>query len=262
MTIWVLVSLSPAIIVIYWIIKLRIRYENYGAIPKAMFLSREHENILIKYFDYYNLLPEKSKKIFRTRVAYFMSSKEFVPREMIAVSWEMKVLISASAIQLTFGFPHVHLSHFRYILVYPGKFFSPSTRNFHLGEVNPMAKAIVLGWKHFVEGYIKKDGRNLGLHEMAHALRLENRITNHEYDFLDQQALDEWETRATNTMKEIAEGKENFFREYGATDREEFFSVAVENFFERPKEFSELHPLAYKTLCTLLRQDPKFLNQN
>lgn len=256
---WIFIVLFPAFYVGYWILKLWIQYQNYGGIPKALYLSEEHEQILNKYFEFYQLLPEKSKTVFRKRVAYFMSAKTFVPREMIAVSWEMKTLISASAIQLTFGFPRVHLSYFKYILVYPGKFFSRATQTYNLGEVNPRAKSIVLGWKYFVEGYILKDGRNLGLHEMAHALRLENRIMNHEYNFLSKSALKEWELRAGNTMEEIRNGRETFFREYGATDREEFFAVAVENFFERPVEFSEKHPLTYEVLCRLLNQNPKLL---
>ena len=91
---------------------------------------------------------------------------------------------------------------------------------------------------------------------MAHALRLENRVMNHEYNFLNEDVLKKWELRATNTMREIADGSETFFREYGATNREEFFSVAVENFFERPAEFSEKHPLTYQVLCDLLNQNP------
>lgn len=178
---------------------------------------------------------------------------------MSEVSWEMKALISASAIQLTFGFPRVHLSYFQYILVYPEQFFSNVNQQFHKGEVNPQTKTIVLGWKHFVEGYLKNDGRNLGLHEMAHALRLENRVMNHEYNFLDEEVLNRWEIQATQAMKEITQGTESFFRPYGATNREEFFSVAVENFFERPIEFSEKHPKLYTTLCDLLRQNPKLL---
>jgi hypothetical protein len=234
------------------------RFEgNFSVMPVN--LTEQHRRFLEQHFSFYNQLPIRSKAIFEKRVAYFMDAKEFVPREMIAVSWEMKLLISAAAIQMTFGFPRVYLSHFQYILVFPGKFLSPSTQMHHNGEVNPAARTIVIGWKYFVEGYLKKDGRNLGLHEMAHALRLENRIMNHEFNFLDEEALHEWELRATNTMREIAEGRETFFREYGATNREEFFAVAVENFFERPHEFSEKHPLTYGVMCRLLRQDPKLL---
>ncbi len=190
-----------------------------------------------------------------------MTSKRFIPRDIEVVTNEMKVLISASAVQLTFGFPKVQLSHFRNILVYPDSYYSLINKTYHNGEVNPRLNAIVLSWKSFVEGYIHEDGRNLGLHEMAHALRLENKIMNEEYNFLDQRFLKDWELRATHTMKEIEEGRETFFREYGAIDREEFFAVAVENFFERSTEFSEKHPLTYNTLRQLLKQDPLLLEK-
>ena len=188
-----------------------------------------------------------------------MSTKKFIPRQMEQVTWEMKVLISASAIQLTFGFPKVNLSFFKYILIFPETFFSQANQQLHKGEVNPKAKTIALSWKDFVEGYLKTDGRNLGLHEMAHALRLENRVMNKEYDFLNPKILDEWEKRAKLTMMEINSGAETFFRKYGGVNNEEFFAVAVENFFERPVEFKEKHPLTYSTLSNLLRQDPVLL---
>lgn len=225
-------------------------------------LGKERAIFLESNFSFYSKLPDKSRKIFRDRVAFFISTKKFIPRQIASVTDEMKVLISASAVQLTFGFPKVHLNHFKNILIYPDVYYSPSNTAHHKGEVNPRHRAIVLSWKYFVEGYLEPDGRNLGLHEMAHALRLENRIMNEEYNFLDSDHLDEWEMRATHTMKEIAEGREDFFREYGATDREEFFAVAVENFFERPISFVEKHPLTYATLSKLLRQDPVLLENN
>lgn len=236
-----------------------IRYQKTGSLYWAVYLSKKHHDYLAKYFTYFQKLPPESKKLFSRRVARFITDKKFIARDINSVSDEMKVLISASAIQLTFGFRRIQLSHFRNILVYPDAYYSTINRTYHKGEVNPRLSAIVLSWKSFVEGYIKEDGRNLGLHEMAHALRLENKITNEEYDFLDADALQEWELRAAHTMREIEEGREDFFREYGAVDREEFFAVAVENFFERPVLFSEKHPLTYKTLCRLLRQDPVLL---
>ncbi|WP_420317040.1 zinc-dependent peptidase [Ekhidna sp.] len=238
------------------------RYQKTGSVFPAFYLSTKHKEFLKSNFEFYQKLPPKSKKIFERRVALFISSKKFIPRNMDHVTWEMKVLISASAIQLTFGFPRVNLSWFRYILVYPESFYSRTNQQRHKGEVNPKAKTIVLSWKDFVEGYLKPDGRNLGLHEMAHALRLENRIMNEEYNFLDHEVLAEWESRALNTMKEIKNGVEEFFRKYGATNNEEFFAVAVENFFERPTEFKARHPLTYQTMCRLLRQDPVLLEKN
>ena len=91
---------------------------------------------------------------------------------------------------------------------------------------------------------------------MAHAPQIENKIRNAEYNFLNKDVLQEWERYASQTIQEITTGKESFFRSYGATNGEEFFAVAVENFFERSIAFSQKHPLLYRTLCRLLRQDP------
>lgn len=247
------------LLLIPFIARYIVRFHQTGSVFPALYLSEKHKLYLEKHFDFYQKLPSQSKAIFCKRVAVFMTSKKFIPREMNHVSQEMKVLISASAIQLTFGFPKVNLSWFRHILVYPESFYSRANNAHHKGEVNPRSKAIVLSWKDFVQGYLQKDGRNLGLHEMAHALRLENRITNSEFDFLDAEVLHEWEVRAQRTMEEIRNGIEEFFREYGATNNEEFFAVAVENFFERPKLFLEKHPKTYQILCRLLKQDPALL---
>ncbi|MEQ9402088.1 MAG: zinc-dependent peptidase [Cyclobacteriaceae bacterium] len=249
-----------AVFSVFILIQVIVRYRKTGSLYPAVYLSEKHKAYLERYFVFYQKLPPVSQGVFRKRVATFISSKKFIPRNMEYVTSEMKVLISASAIQLTFGFPKVNLSYFNNILVYPDSYYSVINRTHHKGEVNPRFRAIVLSWKYFVEGYLKPDGRNLGLHEMAHALRLENRILNQEYNFLDENILKEWELRAEYTMQEIRDGQEDFFREYGAVDNEEFFSVAVENFFERPKTFFEKHPKTYTTLCRLLRQDPILLS--
>ena len=188
-----------------------------------------------------------------------MSSKEFIPRQMSRVTDEMKVLISASAAQLTFGFRGITFPYFYKIFVFPEQFYNSVNQAYHKGEVNPRLKAIALSWKDFVEGYLDNDGRNLGLHEMAHVLRLENRIMNEEHSFLEEDVLHEWALHARRTMKEINDGTETFFRKYGGVNNEEFFAVAVENFFERPAEFSQKHPMTYRTLSQLLRQDPLLL---
>lgn len=236
-------------------------FRKTGRFVPAFYLSVNHRQYLEKYFEFYLKLPPKSKAIFERRVTRFISDKKFIPRDMPTVTDEMKALIAASATQITFGFPQVNLSFFQNILVYPDDYYSTINKKYHKGEVNPRFRVIVLSWKSFVTGYLQKDGRNLGLHEMAHALRLENKIQNQEYDFLDQGILDEWEKCAAQTIQEIREGKETFFREYGATDSDEFFAVCVENFFERPSAFYETHPRTYRMMCHLLNQDPLILEK-
>ncbi|MFY0651177.1 MAG: zinc-dependent peptidase [Cyclobacteriaceae bacterium] len=220
-------------------------------------LGRKYKQILKQHFSYYNDLNPEEKKHFERKVQYFIDTKEFIPRKIKRVTAEMKVLISASAVQLTFGYPRVVLSHFKRILVYPDDYYSTINQAYHKGEVNPRLQAIVLGWKNFLQGYmIPDDGINLGLHEMAHALRLENLIQNNEIGFFEPYVVDEWHGLAEQEIERIAQGKSRMFRDYAATDQDEFFAIAVENFFERPKDFKELMPNLYYVLTKLLRQDP------
>lgn len=220
-------------------------------------LPKKYKLILKKHFPYYNKLELRKRKQFERKVQYFIHIKEFIPRHIDHVTDEMKVLISACAVQLTFGYPKVFLSHFKRILIYPDAYYSTINKTYHKGEVNPRLRAIVLSWKNFVHGYLdQKDGINLGLHEMAHALRLENMIFNDEVDFFDHKALDEWHDLAAVEIDLIKEGNSRMFRDYAATDQDEFFSIAIENFFERPEDFREVMPKLYEVLSKLLKQDP------
>ncbi len=234
-------------------------YINLYSIPavsEVLRLKAENRAILEKYFPYYNQLSDKDKKFFEKRVVNFINVKTFVPRQMPKVTLEMKMFISASAIQLTFGLPNVYLSHFRYILVYPDDYYSQITKRYHKGEVNPRHKAIVLSWKSYVAGYFEDEGLNLGLHEMAHALHLENAIRNEEFDFLPKEGLKKWDELALNEIEKINDGASDFFRNYAATDRFEFFAVAIENFFERPEAFFAYNSELYEALASVLNQDP------
>ncbi len=211
---------------------------------------------LQKHSSYYQRLNPSDKVIFEKRVQKFINHKKFIPRGMDRVTDEMKALIAGAAIQLTFGHPSIYFAHFRRILVYPDDYYSEISRRYHKGEVN-MGGLIVLSWKNFVEGFIdNEDGRNLGLHEMAHALRLENAVTNEEYGFLDDEVMMTWTDLCYREIEKMNEGESDFFRAYAATNSQEFFAVAVENFFEKSQAFRDWHPRMYDTLAKMLNQDP------
>jgi len=240
---------------LYYFLKLRQDYNK----PEAFLFTRIQDKYLIplqKYQKYYQRLNPSDKKMFENRVQKFIDLKQFIPREMDKVTDEMKALIAGSAIQLVNGLPKIYFSHFKRILVYPDDYYSGISRRYHKGEVN-MKGLIVLSWKNFVNGYIdQEDGRNLGLHEMAHALRLENAITNEEYGFLDNEIMKTWTDLCYREIHKMEDGESDFFRSYAATNSQEFFAVAVENFFERPKDFKEWNPKLYDTLAQMLNQDP------
>jgi Mlc titration factor MtfA (ptsG expression regulator) len=210
------------------------------------------------WFRFYNALDNKGKQLFERRVQRFIDMKQFIARGGTAeVTNEMKAMIAGCAVQITYGYPSVYFSHFWRILVYPGNYYSAISRRYHKGDVNP-GGIIALSWRSFMEGFEKSnDGRNLGLHEMAHALRLINIVNNDEYNFYDRETMRKFDECAEGEIEKIRNSSngETFFRDYGATNKEEFFAVAVESFFERAQEFKDYNPELYSLLCSILRID-------
>ena len=224
-------------------------------------LSAYQKSCLRKHSRYFQKLLPGQQRDFERRVAQFIASKTFIPRNFEEVTDEMKVLIAAAAVQLTFGLQRVGMKHFQYIVVYPKEYYSPDGENFHKGEVNPKRKAIVLSWRYFVESMAKDDGRNLGLHEMAHALELENMIRNGEQDFFDRDVLQKWSWEVAREIRRMREGAASFFRDYAATNHHEFFASAVEVFFEQPASLYDYNRRLYGLLCVLLNQNPLLMNR-
>ena len=220
-------------------------------------LSAKHQHILAQFSAYYNTLPQTQKPEFHRRVQKFIYSKRFIPRGFKTVTDEMIVLISATAVQLTFGLGEVYLAHFDKILIYLDTYYSQINKKYHVGEVNPRMGLIILSWKGFVDGYADpSDSYNVGIHEMAHAIHFENQIRNEEYDFLDKSALTKWNQLSAVEMDKLRSGKPHFFRSYAGTNEYEFFAVALEYFFEKSIEFKQALPDLYGVLVKLLNQDP------
>jgi Mlc titration factor MtfA (ptsG expression regulator) len=184
-----------------------------------------------------------------------MASKKFKPNQIPEVTQEMKICISASAIQLTFGLEKFIFHHFKTIMVYPKAFLSVYGNNYHKGDVNVQG-AISLSYEDFLDGYRDpSDAYNLGLHEMAHALELELNLKD-EYDTFFAAYYERWIKSAATELVRMNYGQSEFLRKYASRNVKEFFSVCVENFFERPVNMKERLPEIYKHLCLMLNQDP------
>jgi hypothetical protein len=243
---------------LYFAIKLKKGYTNRVKINFNWFKSDYHKT-LKRYFPYFNQLPPKDKKKFVRRIIYFMSIKNFIPKDFKEVTKEMKTLISASAIQLTFGLPEIYMSHFKNIEIYQDnrpEYIEPTSKNKGEGT-------IVLSWHEFLSGYIHPSGSlNHGLMEMAAALHVENTIMNQEYQFLSEQHLKEWKNLSCELIRDMNEGREKFFKGNKIEDHNQLFPIVVESFFERPFEFNQYHPETYRVISGLLNQNPLRLFQS
>ena len=86
---------------------------------------------------------------------------------------------------------------------------------------------------------------------------LENELF--DYEIFDAEILEAYKKTSWEVMAEMVNDDQHFFRRYALTNKEEFFAVAVENFFERPLKFNAALPELYSILVKLMKQDPAHL---
>lgn len=217
-------------------------------------LNASDERFLAEKIPYYRQLNDVQKRVFGIRVRNFIKGKNFAGRKELQVTWEMKLLIAATAVKVTFGYRKYLLSHFRQIIVYPSAYFSNATQSTNKGETHASG-VIVFSWPDFVKGYeLESDALNLGYHEFAHALYLDERGFNRNSCF--KKYYPEWERilRDGTTVKKIRD--EGIFRSYATANEAEFFAVALENFFENAQQFNSQLPELFGIMCGLLNQNP------
>lgn len=230
---------------------------NIPTIQKLKFRQGDLERIrhYLQEIPYYNNLSVEQRDKFLKRVISFIVNKDFVGKEGLIVNEKMKVQIAATAVQLTFGLDNYIFPHFDSINIFKGEFGYPG-RGIRMKGGTTESGKIYLSWKDFESGLvIPDDGYNLGLHEFAHALKIEyHNGINDEESF--EKVFPHWFHEGMRVMQEMKEGRSNFLRKYATTNSHEFFAVSVERFFETPVEFREKLPQAYFYLSALLQQDP------
>jgi Mlc titration factor MtfA (ptsG expression regulator) len=212
--------------------------------------------VLSKYIPYYNNLSENGKARFINRVNKILNEKEFEGRSGLEITYEIKVLLSASATIITFGLEHFDINLLKNFVVFPDVFYSKIMNNWLKGGVTKNGRAM-FSLKNYLHGFeFPNDKYNLGLHEMAHALKLN--LIDYVGDSDDRFAsyFDNWMGIANEEFIKMKEGGESFFRKYASTNKHEFFAVCIEHFFEASEEFQKNLPDIYNHLCILLNQDP------
>jgi len=230
---------------------------HYNPFIRLKPLTAIEKSSLEGYFPNYGKLPNKLKQKCEKRIVWFRSRKKFVFYGEIEKKDELKLLLSASAIFMTLGLKDYQmLRSLLRIIVYPSKYYSKINNRHHLGEYNPRLKSVILSADNIWEGFdIPDDNVNLAMHEFAHALSFE------------MSKKGSWEARRFRVgLKKIKTlfsqedfiiklASSQYFREYGMTNLQEFFSVAVENYVETPKLFLNDFPELYSLLQRMLNFD-------
>ena len=212
-------------------------------------LTEKQRFILRQNFKFYNRLSDRNKRRFEHRLICFLNDKEFISRDNFQFTDDKKVLISATAVMLTFGMRKYLLPIVERILVYPEKFYSTTNQQYHKGEFNPALKTLVLSWEDFEEGFkIEDDNLNLGIHEFTHAIHLNSMRRGDTASVVFSDGFSELTTLLRQDFEAGKLQNSGFIRDYAFTNEFEFLAVVVENFIESPREFKGQFPKLYKKI--------------
>jgi MtfA peptidase len=217
------------------------------------FSDEELNKICTKYNPYYAKLNFAEKKRFTGRLKEFIRTKQFYIYAEKGYK-EMPILISASAIQITFGLDEYTLPYFTNIIIHPDAYMADNPLRVLMGNVQ--GRSITLSWKHFLEDYQNPtDGKNVGLHEMAHALQVQYLFTKRKRSNEFKEDFAHYDRVDDAVLKEEADAQ-GLFDKYALKDKNELWATSVELFFERPADLKLDYPEMYDSIKLVLNQDP------
>ena len=219
----------------------------------------DYDSLLSRYNPYYKSLSADGRDRFLKRVLQFIDSKRF---EFIDLQPDESIpmLISAAAVQLTYGLDHFQLDYFKTIYIIRDRY--TYGRNATPFEGHVSQDGIYLSWTHFSREFANYgDGQNVGLHEMAHALTYVNFTAHDGQDDNFHDTFVHFSATARPIFERMKAGEATMLDPYASTNYQEFWAVCVETFFERSMELKSELPDLYFALCTLLNQDPLTSNK-
>lgn len=207
----------------------------------------------LKQISYFKTLNAEDQKLFAERVHYFLTHKDFQGMDGLTITDEIRAIVSASAVQLSFRLKEWRFPSFHMFRVYPEAFYSNIMRKYLKGGAGHTGQ-IWFSLKDYRKGFeVPEDGINLGLHEMAHALVIEMKNGNLDHDFTH--AHDALEVIAKDRIPKIRNNQVEYLRDYAGTNEMEFVAVATEYFFEAPEALRRNDPELYAALSDLYRQE-------
>lgn len=232
-------------------------YLYFYLFPKK--LTTKQKQILVDEFPFYRKLSSRKKIYFEHRVKAFSTHYQFVGKEALLVTDEMRVLIAGTYVLLTFGMRDYLVDLFKTILVYPSVYFSTVNQEYHKGEFNPMMKVVAFSWEDFLLGHkTTNDNVNLGLHEFSHILHFNCLKSNNPSAiiFFDEfnKVVEYYEDE--NLNKKLSSN--GYFREYAYENQFEFIAVVLEHFFETPQIFKSNYPQLYQNVSAMINFEEEY----
>lgn len=234
--------------------------------------KEEWTALLVRNVPLYSRLTEELRARLHERIGLFIGSIRFEGCNGLALDEGMVLTVAAQACLLVLNREGVPYPDLKVVYLYPTTFSSVQIRQDSVGVVTEEVVrrlgeswetgTVVLAWDSVEQGARNvHDARNVTFHEFAHQLDHEDGQTDGAPSLPSRETYRSWALVFTANYAELLAsleaGKRTLLDPYGATMPAEFFAVATETFFEKPRQLHKRYPELYAELKGFYGLDPK-----
>jgi Mlc titration factor MtfA (ptsG expression regulator) len=250
---------GPAVGAIYFLAAMRkyLRRRRLSQTP----LPEEWHAALNKCVPFYRRLDAEGRNRFENDVRFFLAEQHIYGPQGTPVPDRVKVLVAASAAMLGHGMPEWEWPTVRDIVIYPTAFdeeYEVDRSHSIAGMVHAQGP-VIFSERHLKHGFRRShDGFNVGLHELAHVMDMADGAADGVPAGMEWMATAPWINLMVERLREKhGERCRKVLGSYACTNEAEFFAVAVEVFFEKPKELKRKDPELFDMLSRYFNMDPQ-----
>jgi Mlc titration factor MtfA (ptsG expression regulator) len=225
---------------------------------------------ILAQYPFYGRLDEGERSRLHDVLRVLVAEKNWEGCYGLELTDEIRVTVAGLAALLVMNIEHDYFERVTSILVYPTTYPSVFPHRDGAGVVSEDAPMygeawyrgpVLLAWDEVRQGALDpKDGSNLVLHEFAHRLDMLDGYVDGTPPLGLRERYADWARVMTEEFEALVEsarrGRRSVLDPYGATNEAEFFAVAVEAFFEKPRQMQGKHAELYDLLRAYFRQDP------
>jgi len=219
----------------------------------------------------YALLDDGERQHLRDLVQVFIAEKHWEGCGGLELDDEIRVTIAGTGCQMLLGRDHDLFRRVVSILVYPSTVVLPpqpvgvfSFPRGAVGETAILGQAtqigtVILSWDAARSGAANAgDGHNTVVHELTHQIDMLDGTADGTPP-LEPPELRRWghafEAAYLEQKARAARGEPSLLRDYAITNEAEYFAVAAEVFFEKPRALREALPDVYVSLVSFFGLD-------
>ncbi len=222
-------------------------------------LPEHWPEILRRDVPFFADFSEDERARFLLRLKSFVWRIHWVPAGGMTIDDRVKVVIAAAAVRLALHLDEDIYRRLSEVVVYPSHYVHPERDGVIFGEAHAWG-VVVLSWDAVLQGLANpNDGHDTATHEFAHVLDRNTGDFNGTPELRAREHYRVWGAVLSERYERLRRGKrgeKRVLRDYGATNEAEFFAVATEAFFERPRQMAEHTPDLYEEMARFYGSDP------